>query len=66
MRYSSRTYKRIAIGMFVLGIVFLGTAGVQFVAEGNSKGATGTVIGVVAVLVGIHNLMRARRADEHE
>lgn len=64
MRESPITYKRLASSMFVLGIVFLGTTGVQFVVDGNSKGAPGTVTGVVAILVGVHNLIRARRAEK--
>jgi hypothetical protein len=63
MRDSSGTYNKMALGLFVLGIVFLGTTGVQFVIDGNSKGATGTVIGAVAVRVGVHNWIRAKRAE---
>jgi Na+-transporting NADH:ubiquinone oxidoreductase subunit NqrB len=66
MRYSSGTYRKLAIAALVLGIVFLGTSGVQFVFKGNSKGETGTVIGVAGILVCVQMWTRAKRVGKDE
>jgi hypothetical protein len=52
------------IFVFAVGIVYLGTAGVQFVFEGNPRGGPGFVGGIAAIAVGIHQSIRVRRARQ--
>lgn len=52
-----------AVVVFVLGLVFLGTTGVQFVIDGESRGETGFFLGLLMVGVGIHQWFRLRTGD---
>jgi hypothetical protein len=51
----------IAAVVFVVGLVFLATAGVDLIVNGQSRSATGTFFGVLLVSVAVHRWLVARR-----
>jgi hypothetical protein len=55
-----RLRKVLASLCLVVGVVALGTAGVQWVFEGDARGATGTILGVLLIVVGIQQWIRVR------
>lgn len=58
-----RFRKRAAPLVIVLGLVFLGTTGVQFVVDGDSRGEVGFVLGILLVGVGIQQWIRLRSVE---
>jgi succinate dehydrogenase hydrophobic anchor subunit len=51
----------IAAVVFVVGLVFLATAGADLIVKRQSRGATETFFGVLLVSVAIHRWLGARR-----
>jgi hypothetical protein len=57
-----RLRKKLAAVVFLVGLVFLGTTGVQFIVRGDSRGETGFFLGIVLVGVSVHQWFRLRNA----